>query len=972
MGMTALRRRKREGRLNTGKITEENGKRLENVGAEPKKEVPNDADDSAIFEWTPNEEQLLRHHAKVGQTLCDAMQNGWAIGYDIALKLSDNTVAMLHSEVARTHSEYFYRVLRDCPAPLMTDVSCFDADAVRQMIDFIYTGTVTISLRELPKLLMLAQAFQIGSLRHLLENFLAQKSTKSHILPHCLNIACGEYPNVSLRTKEIVLQEAIKNFKHLLASKQFEKLDIGAFECLMTRDDLPVGKEVDVFHLAAYYFFNSPKYNDPNRLLQIVRYDHIDDDGKLEITRLSNHYDDAYFSAALKQLLADSFWRTSMFGRSRYPTDQRPQRGDGFSFLPAFRETHKAHRGNVQHKDNESMKLDQLNVNQLPNKDNVEDVMERKRTMNEHKATETNKHIFGWDQKTPQQSQTMQQRQQKPLQPLTQTFESLQKKNELQQPKLNEQASKERTRMQMAIMQSESEQQSLQLQEIQRQAIQPHILQGNRQQIHNQQLKVLEPLHMGMVVETQQQSQQPTKGPHHRQDLTEPKNQTFQSTLRNLNTLHQLMHQLKRQKRQRAQRQHLPQMSESAMATRRQQQQPSSSSNQLESEKQAQQQSPANDRHRLTLSTPKLPQQLHLQTLPPGEADQLRIELQANDQSKLTQALRTALAMTRQNQHIISAQHEQQQRPSFAQQIQHLQQLPVVQAEMPSAKPVIQSQQQRQLPGPKQLNIRQQDTPPPQQGANRVQMLQLALAITRRNKAPNSAPQQTPNATSTGQQIRQLQPQLLGPKETDALPQDARQEKAEANRAHIVQSALAMTRRKQPNKFAPQQLSKKAAIRQHPHQLQQLPPVYIEMQPAQPIMLHHQQRQLPGSNVAANSQQPVRPVISPKGVEVQGDQANRAQMMQLPLDVTRQMQKPVSGHQQLAKEASNAQQIQQQKQRPDIQSGMPCAMPTMQPQQQPGLKPQAILQQDARPRQQELQKAEMVHQAIDMTRQMQK
>uniref|UniRef100_A0A914RW39 Uncharacterized protein n=1 Tax=Parascaris equorum TaxID=6256 RepID=A0A914RW39_PAREQ len=40
------------------------------------------------FEWIPNEEQLLQHYAKVGQTLHDARQKGNAFGFDVALEVA--------------------------------------------------------------------------------------------------------------------------------------------------------------------------------------------------------------------------------------------------------------------------------------------------------------------------------------------------------------------------------------------------------------------------------------------------------------------------------------------------------------------------------------------------------------------------------------------------------------------------------------------------------------------------------------------------------------------------------------------------------------------------------------------------------------------------------------------------------------------------------------------------------------------
>ncbi|VDM32228.1 unnamed protein product, partial [Toxocara canis] len=340
-----------------------------------------------------------------------------------------------------------------------------------------------------------------------------------------------------------------------------------------------------------------------------------------------------------------------------------------------------------------------------------------------------------------------------------------------------------------------------------------------------------------------------------------------------------------------------------------------------------------------------------------------------------------ALDMTRQMQKPVSVHQQLQKETSNSQQIQHLQQRPQISSETPRAMPTMQPQQQPQLHVSKEPFISQQDPRGRQQEASKAEVMQLALDMTRQKRKPVSAHQRPPKETSNAQQIHHLQQrpdmqsempfalstmqpqQQPGPKVQAISKQDPRSLQPERQKAEIVQLALDTTRQMQKPVSAHQQLAKEASTAQQIHHLQQRPDMQSEMPFALSTMQPQQQRQLPGPKAQAILQQDARPR--------QQDQ-QKAEMVQLALDMTRHMQKPVSGHQQLAKEASTAQQIQHLQQLPQILFETPSAMPTIQPQQHPAPETQAILQQDARPRQQEQQKAEMVHQALDMTRQMQK
>ncbi|KHN88390.1 hypothetical protein Tcan_07396 [Toxocara canis] len=339
------------------------------------------------------------------------------------------------------------------------------------------------------------------------------------------------------------------------------------------------------------------------------------------------------------------------------------------------------------------------------------------------------------------------------------------------------------------------------------------------------------------------------------------------------------------------------------------------------------------------------------------------------------EVVQLALDMTRQTQKPISAHQQLPHETSPAQPIQHLQQLPQILFETPNAMPTMQPQQQ---PGPKVQAISKQDPRSLQPERQKAEIVQLALDTTRQMEKPVSAHQQLAKEASTAQQIHHLQQrpdmqsempfalstmqpqQQPGPKVQAISKQDPRSLQPERQKAEIVQLALDTTRQMEKPVSAHQQLAKEASTAQQIHHLQQRPDMQSEMPFALSTM---QPQQQPGPKVQAISKQ------DPRSLQ---PERQKAEIVQLALDTTRQMEKPVSAHQQLAKEASTAQQIHHLQQRPDMQSEMPFALSTMQPQQQPGPKVQAISKQDPRSLQPERQKAEIVQLALDTTRQMEK
>ncbi|KHN88411.1 hypothetical protein Tcan_07401 [Toxocara canis] len=356
-----------------------------------------------------------------------------------------------------------------------------------------------------------------------------------------------------------------------------------------------------------------------------------------------------------------------------------------------------------------------------------------------------------------------------------------------------------------------------------------------------------------------------------------------------------------------------------------------------------------------------------------------------------------ALDITRRMQKPIPAHQQLLKETSNSQQIQHLQQRPQISSETPRAMPTMQPQQQPQLHVSKEPFISQQDPRGRQQEASKAEVVQLALDMTRQKRKPVSAARQKQKPvsahrqlakeTSSAHQIHQqklrpdIQPEMqcdkpiMEPQQQRQLPgakaqaisnQDARPRQQEQQKGEIVHQALDMTREMQKQISAHQQLPNETSTMQQIQHLQQLLQILSETPCAMPTRQPQQPRHLPIPKAKAILQQDARP---------QQQEQQNAEMVQLALGMAPQMQKHIWALQQLPKETSNVVQIQQQKDRPDIQSEMPCGKLTMRDQQQrqvAGPNEGFISQQGARRWQQEASKAEVGQLALDRKRRKQK
>uniref|UniRef100_A0A1I7V8T5 BTB domain-containing protein n=1 Tax=Loa loa TaxID=7209 RepID=A0A1I7V8T5_LOALO len=186
---------------------------------------------------------------------------------------------MVHSEIALAHSGYFRRQYstemktQNRPVTLnITHLTNYDANAVRRVVHFFYTGILPCSLAEIPELLALCYKLQVPSMRSIIEKFIIQKAAEHDCLLDCWNITCHRQSDLSLRVKDFVLSYVIRSLEEAVLDLRFAQLDQGAVEELLKRDNLPVRSECDVLRIALMYYFRREGYVNMQSLLNVVRY----------------------------------------------------------------------------------------------------------------------------------------------------------------------------------------------------------------------------------------------------------------------------------------------------------------------------------------------------------------------------------------------------------------------------------------------------------------------------------------------------------------------------------------------------------------------------------------------------------------------------------------------------------------------------------------------------------------------------
>uniref|UniRef100_A0A158Q7K0 BTB domain-containing protein n=1 Tax=Elaeophora elaphi TaxID=1147741 RepID=A0A158Q7K0_9BILA len=241
-------------------------------------------DEGQRLTWNPTRFHVLAHRIKLSRFL-DRIQTSNEhpkpdISIMVLFKLSDNTRILLHSEIALAHSGYLRRqyltAMKAANGPVtlnINDLASYDANAVRRMINFLYTAILPCALAEIPELLALSCKLQIPTMRSVIEKFIIQKAADHDCLLDCWNITCHGQSDISLRTKDFVLNYVMQSLEDLILDVRFPQLDQGAVEELLKRDSLPIRSECDVLRIALmYYIRRDGQHVNMQSLLNVVRY----------------------------------------------------------------------------------------------------------------------------------------------------------------------------------------------------------------------------------------------------------------------------------------------------------------------------------------------------------------------------------------------------------------------------------------------------------------------------------------------------------------------------------------------------------------------------------------------------------------------------------------------------------------------------------------------------------------------------
>uniref|UniRef100_A0A915PNL8 BTB domain-containing protein n=1 Tax=Setaria digitata TaxID=48799 RepID=A0A915PNL8_9BILA len=244
---------------------------------------------------------------------------------------------MVHSEIATAHSGYFRKryltetKIQNRPAILsINDLTDYDAGAVRRMINFFYTGILPCSLAEIPELLALCSKLQVTSMRSTIEKFIIQKAAEQNCLLDCWNISCHRESDLSLRTKDFVLNYVTRSLEETILDPRFAKLDQGAVETLLKRENLPVRSEADILRIALMYFLRRDGHVNMQSLLNVVRYN-CGNDVLIRMRQDVYSINDDELSFCFQQNCAYGLWQSErhMYEQNIWPiTELLPPRGN--------------------------------------------------------------------------------------------------------------------------------------------------------------------------------------------------------------------------------------------------------------------------------------------------------------------------------------------------------------------------------------------------------------------------------------------------------------------------------------------------------------------------------------------------------------------------------------------------------------------------------------------------------------------
>jgi len=182
------------------------------------------------------------------------------------------------------------------------------ASVFEAVLEFIYSGQVTLSVELMPELLQAACRFQIAPLQAAAQAAAASTLTSTTYLDAWRLALALELKDLAAAAKKV----ALKEFGNLVATSEFEQLPVDKLEDLLKDDDLDATEDVVFEALEKWVAAQSPPppHSTVERLLSWIRVAHVDDKGRLESSPLFQQHPSVLFSAYRKILNGESTPRT--------------------------------------------------------------------------------------------------------------------------------------------------------------------------------------------------------------------------------------------------------------------------------------------------------------------------------------------------------------------------------------------------------------------------------------------------------------------------------------------------------------------------------------------------------------------------------------------------------------------------------------------------------------------------------------
>ena len=166
------------------------------------------------------------------------------------IQLSDGSCLKVHLILLAGHSRLFSKAIIRNKKDI--DGSFFDANAVRQMINFLYTGNLKFKLIDIPDLFSISEIWELNYFKEILEEILRNESNRSTFLIHCINILNTKKFKISLPTKKAIIKNAVENLKNLFLDPRIIDVDFNSIKEIL-EENVKHGNAVDtVGYLLTY------------------------------------------------------------------------------------------------------------------------------------------------------------------------------------------------------------------------------------------------------------------------------------------------------------------------------------------------------------------------------------------------------------------------------------------------------------------------------------------------------------------------------------------------------------------------------------------------------------------------------------------------------------------------------------------------------------------------------------------------